>query len=88
MATFGETLKRLREEAGLTQPTLAEKAGMNRFGIAKIEQGVREPAWSTVVALCKALNVSCQTFMEQVETPAKEEKPIPKAKPKKADRGK
>ena len=32
------------EAAGLTQPGLAERAGMNRFGIAKLEQGVRQPS--------------------------------------------
>src|SRR5436309_3407206 len=38
---FGVVLKRLREEAGLSQAALAEKAGMNVFGVAKIEHGIR-----------------------------------------------
>jgi transcriptional regulator with XRE-family HTH domain len=62
---FGLRLKELREGAGLSQPQLAERAGMNRFGVAKLEQGVREPSWSTIKALCKALGVSCDAFMQE-----------------------
>src|SRR5947208_2088838 len=62
--SFGARLKELREEAGLTQPELAERAGMNRFGIAKIEQGVSEPSWDSVVKLCGALGVTCDAFMQ------------------------
>jgi transcriptional regulator with XRE-family HTH domain len=59
---FAGRLKELREGAGLTQPELAERAGMNRFGIAKLEQGVTKPTWETVIALCKALGVDCNAF--------------------------
>jgi transcriptional regulator with XRE-family HTH domain len=52
--SFAERLKALRESAHLTQPELAARAGMNRFGIAKLEQGVREPSWATVQALAMA----------------------------------
>jgi transcriptional regulator with XRE-family HTH domain len=59
---FGQRLKELRESRGLTQGELAELAGMNRFGVAKLEQGVREPHWPTVLALCAALKVDCRAF--------------------------
>src|SRR4051812_43980749 len=62
MSSFGDRLKSLREDAGLTQVDLAVKAGMHRFGIAKLEQGVREPSWATVQSLAKALGVSCSAF--------------------------
>ena len=67
--SFGERLKQLREAAGLTQPELAERAGMNRFGIAKLEQGVREPTWATVQALARALGVSVATFADEAPAP-------------------
>jgi transcriptional regulator with XRE-family HTH domain len=63
--TFAVKLKRLRETAGLTQPQLAERAGMNQFGVAKLEQGVREPSWATVQALAAALGVSCEAFTDR-----------------------
>ncbi len=59
---FGVALKRLREQAGLSQAALAEKAGMNVFGVAKIEQGLREPGWATVLKLAAALGVECTAF--------------------------
>jgi transcriptional regulator with XRE-family HTH domain len=68
--TFGERLKQLREAAGLTQPALAERAGMNRFGVAKLEQGQREPAWGTILALCKALGVPLSAFEGAEAIPA------------------
>jgi transcriptional regulator with XRE-family HTH domain len=66
--TFAARLKGLREAAGLTQPQLAERAGMNQYGIAKLEQGVREPSWATVQALAAALGVSCEAFMDKPPT--------------------
>jgi transcriptional regulator with XRE-family HTH domain len=61
-SAFGSTLKALREAAAMTQQQLADKAGMHRFGIAKLEQGVRQPSWDTVQALAAALGVDCTAF--------------------------
>jgi transcriptional regulator with XRE-family HTH domain len=57
---FGARLRELREAAGLTQKELAEAAGASLRGVAQWEQGVREPAWSSVVMLCDALDVSTE----------------------------
>jgi transcriptional regulator with XRE-family HTH domain len=91
--TFAERLKELRGAAGLTQADLAKRAGMHKIGVAKLEQGLRQPSWATVQALCKALGVSCSAFEgtgaeEDTEpTPAPEppppEKPTRSKKPKK-----
>ena len=35
---------------------------MNQFGVAKLEQGVRDPSWATVLALASALGVKCTAF--------------------------
>src|SRR5262245_8942615 len=67
MSTFGQKLKELREAAGMTQAELAEQAGMHVFGVAKLEQGLREPSWATVRALTHALDVSCEAFNEEEE---------------------
>jgi transcriptional regulator with XRE-family HTH domain len=69
---FAGRLKSLREAAGLTQAQLAEQAGMNQFGIAKLEQGQREPSWNTVLALAKALDVDCRAFAEEGSARAKQ----------------
>jgi transcriptional regulator with XRE-family HTH domain len=80
-AWFAGRLKELREQAGLTQQELADRAGLNRFGVAKLEQGVTKPYWDTVVALCKALRVSADAFLQPpaVTSEAKPGRP-PKSK--------
>lgn len=66
METFADILKRLRLDAGLSQRALAEKSGLTQQAIARWESGLRgDPAWSSVVALCRALEVSCERFMEE-----------------------
>jgi len=62
---FGPRLKELREQAGLTQPQLAERAGLAKAGIANLEQGRTSPAWATVIALCKALAVTPDAFTQE-----------------------
>ena len=63
-SNFGPRLKQLREQAGLTQPQLAERAGMAKAGIANLEQGRTSPAWATVIALCEALAVTPDAFTQ------------------------
>ena len=68
---IGSTLKVLRERAGLSQQALADSAGMHVLGVAKLEQGLREPGWSTVLALAKALGVTPNDFLPPPETARK-----------------
>ena len=62
---FGKRLKELREQAGLTQPQLAERAKLSKAGIANLEQGRTSPVWATVQALCSALGVSTEAFNQE-----------------------
>src|SRR5262245_28940275 len=62
---FAARLKELREGAGLTQPQLAERAGLSKAGVADLEQGRREPSWATAVALAEALGVDCLAFLQE-----------------------
>jgi transcriptional regulator with XRE-family HTH domain len=78
MDSFGLRLKRLREDRGLSQQELADKSGMHRFGIAKLEQGVRDPTWETVQLLADALGVDCTAFARGGVASAK-----PKGRPRK-----
>jgi transcriptional regulator with XRE-family HTH domain len=71
--TFGDRLKRLREQAGLTQGQLALGAGLSKSSIAKLEQDLREPTWATVRMLAQALGTSCAAFEDTAGPPA--EKP-------------
>ncbi|WP_439628911.1 helix-turn-helix domain-containing protein [Gemmata sp.] len=92
--SFGERLKQLREELGVTQYALAKKSGVTAQAISKIEQGDRDPGWSTVVKLAHGLGVSVAEFDESVDAaepaePNDEPPPPPPAKkpaPKKPKR--
>lgn len=55
-STFGDLLRRLRIEEGLTQEELAERAGLSTRGISDLERGInRWPFRATVQALIDAL---------------------------------
>ncbi len=84
--TFGARLKQLREAAGLTQAELAERAGINRYSVAKLEQDLYSPTWPTVQALAKALRTNCLAFEGTVEPPA-EKPPAKKGRPRKHQPG-
>jgi transcriptional regulator with XRE-family HTH domain len=60
---FAGRLKSLREARELTQDELARQTGLNRFSIAKLEQGLREPNWPTVLRLASALGVDVGAFV-------------------------
>jgi transcriptional regulator with XRE-family HTH domain len=62
---FAARLRELREQSGLTQQQLADAAGLTREGVAQLETGRREPAWRTVVALCQALSVTADAFLQE-----------------------
>lgn len=52
-----ENLKRIRENAGLTQEDLARKAGLTLSGLRQVETGRREPRLATAQAIASALGV-------------------------------
>ena len=58
METFGQRLRRLRMGRGLSQVALADRTGMDRSHIIKIETGrIMIPAPETVQRLASALGV-------------------------------
>jgi predicted transcriptional regulator len=52
----GASIRRLREEGGLTQKRLAELAGVSQAHVAKIEQGKVDPRLSTVNRILSVLS--------------------------------
>lgn len=55
---LGNRLKTLREDAGLTQAALAEKAGVSRKTINTIENRVFTPSTALALTLAEVLGVS------------------------------
>ena len=56
-ADFGARLRRVREQAGLSQEALAERAGVDRKLIYRTELGQTSPRLDAVVQLADALAV-------------------------------
>jgi transcriptional regulator with XRE-family HTH domain len=54
---LGMTIKRLREQKGLTQEALADKAGIHRVYLAQIEAATKTPSIATLEKIAKALKV-------------------------------
>lgn len=55
---FGNRLKSLRVQSGLTQAQLADKLNISPSTVGMYEQGRREPDNSTLTKLCHELKVS------------------------------
>lgn len=54
---FGRNVRHLREELGLTQAELAERAGINRSYLGGVERGQRRICMENIAKLADALGV-------------------------------
>lgn len=63
-ANFAQCLVRRRKELGLTQEALANKSGVNRVTIAKLESYQRLASTEIILKLLDALNMEIQ-FVER-----------------------
>lgn len=59
---FGERLKGLREDQGWTLSEMAERCGLTRMAIHRIERGRSVPSWDTAVKLARLFGVSLDSF--------------------------
>ena len=64
MLTLYKNIKKLREELGMSQDELAEKAGYtSRSSIAKIEKGLVDLQQSKIISFANALGVTPSLLM-------------------------
>ncbi len=66
-AALGAAIKGLRDEKQLKQQALAEAAGIGVAHLSKIERGLGNPTWATVLAIAEALGVSLVALSKRVE---------------------
>lgn len=55
---FGEQLKKLRTQQGISQEKLAHKTGLHPTYISHLETGKKQPTLSTIIGLSKSLNIN------------------------------
>lgn len=63
---FGNQIKLLRKERGLSQEDLAKLSSLDRTYISSIERGNRNVALKNIEALAKALNLSLSELFEGI----------------------
>lgn len=62
--SFGEMLKKLRIEAGLTQQQLADKISLSKANVSKYESNSVEPNLETLRLISKVFNISANELLE------------------------
>ena len=65
--TFGEKLRNLRKERGLTAKQLSEKSGLTTVSIINYENGHRKPNLISVNKLAIALNYDFDELYELIK---------------------
>jgi transcriptional regulator with XRE-family HTH domain len=70
----GGELRRLREQAKLTQEQLSFRAGLSRPYISQLERDLKSPTVETLFLICDALGASATNVVKQAEV-ARQRKP-------------
>lgn len=70
---FGDQIRKLRKEKGISMEKLAEQADIEYSQIAKIEKGKINTTISTVFTLANALNLPVEDLFEVDFTPNKKQ---------------
>lgn len=56
--TLASALRHMRQQRGLTQEALAFQANVTVSALARIERGLSNPTWTTVVRIANALDIT------------------------------
>ena len=60
-------MRKLRQDQGISQETLAEMAGLHRTYIGGIERGERNISLLNLAAVAQALNVTLSGLVENID---------------------
>lgn len=65
---FGERVRARRLELGLSQESLAQKAGLHRTYVGSLERGERNVALINILKLGKALDLDAGSLITRIDT--------------------
>jgi len=63
---FGERMRLLRKQSGLSQEAFAAKCGLDRTYISGIERGRRNVSLRNIAVVAKALDISISELMHDL----------------------
>jgi transcriptional regulator with XRE-family HTH domain len=66
-AAFGDALRELRAERGMSQEAVALEAGLNRGYYSGVERGVRNVALANITKIAGALDLTASAVLERAE---------------------
>jgi transcriptional regulator with XRE-family HTH domain len=73
---LGAAVRAIRDARGETQQDTAQAAGLTVAHLSKIERGLTNPTWGTVVAIADALNSTMTELAKRAESAQqREERP-------------
>ncbi|MBM7129638.1 helix-turn-helix domain-containing protein [Dyella mobilis] len=61
---FGDTVRRMREAAGISQEELAARCGLHRTYVGSVERGERNISLANIVRLARALHAKPGSLLE------------------------
>jgi transcriptional regulator with XRE-family HTH domain len=64
---FGQALREIRKEQGISQEKLALDSGFDRTYISLVERGIQSPTVKKVVKIAQILNVKPSEILQRME---------------------
>jgi transcriptional regulator with XRE-family HTH domain len=64
---LGDELRSARKSAGLTQESLAFRAGVDRSYISQLERNLKSPTVEMLLRLCETLGVRASELIARIE---------------------
>lgn len=68
-AAFGEAIRGIRKQRGVSQESLALKCGLDRTYVSGIERGMRNPSLTNILKIASALQVSPAELFARAQEP-------------------
>ena len=66
LAALARAISKLREEADLSQASLAQKADLTPTSIGEVESGKHEPTYGTMRRLARGLGISLPELVKRI----------------------
>jgi len=66
-AAFGQAVRELRKERGLSQEELGHRSGLHRNYVGGIERGELNPTLTSILSLARAFEIRSSILLERAE---------------------